>query len=65
VSQRPPGKGSFATEVDELVELFPHEPAALTRKRHARPAELQERIDIHARLFERAWQLDRKDRRRT
>lgn len=53
-------KGSFGTHFDELVRHFPeHEPSADGRKE--RSAELQEKIDIHALLFERAWQMERKD----
>jgi hypothetical protein len=52
-------RGSFGGHFDELVKQFPgqgleqpHEP------RHKRTARLQEKIDIHARLFERAWEVD-------
>ena len=57
--RRPVQKGSFAGHFDELVKLFPEpapEPATLTARE--RDQKLQEKIDIHAALFERAWQLD-------
>jgi hypothetical protein len=56
-------KGSFGGHFDELVKHFPAE----DRKRYesaepkARPRELQDRIDLHARLFDWAWKVD--DRR--
>ncbi len=55
--RRPRKKGSFGSHFDELVELFPaHE--AHDHRPSERSAELQEKIDIHARLFERAWAMD-------
>ena len=53
-------KGSFASHLDELVARFPEgEPAAprggSTPKRSP---ELQEKIDIHALLFARAWEIE-------
>jgi hypothetical protein len=54
---RPRKKGSFASDLEELVVLFPaHETS--DRRPSNRSAELQEKIDIHARLFERAWTMD-------
>ena len=55
-SRRPVERGSFGGHFDELLPLFPEPPAppATPGKRSVR---LQERIDIHAALFERAWQV--------
>ena len=54
-------KGSFGSHFDELVARF-----QASEERPARPdrpaqrdPKLQEKIDIHAQLFERAWQLER------
>jgi hypothetical protein len=55
--RRPRKKGSFGSHLDELVELFPPHDAQDPRPSE-RSAELQEKIDIHARLFERAWAMD-------
>jgi len=56
-SQRPDNKGSFGGQFDELVRHFSHDlpkrPAKAVDKR-----ELQDKRDIHALLFERAWNLD-------
>ena len=57
--QRSDKKGSFGGQFDELVRHFPHDlpkrpPKPLDRR------ELQEKRDIHALLFERAWNMDRK-----
>jgi hypothetical protein len=60
ISDRPPEKkGNFAAGIDGLVKHFPHEP----QHPKVRPSEdgaraLQEKRDIHALLFERAWLLD-------
>lgn len=58
--RRPIKKGSFGAHFDEVVRHFPH--AALPGGQQ-RPSEearaLQEKRDIHALLFERAWRLDR------
>jgi hypothetical protein len=59
---RPVQKGSFAGHFDELVAQFvaaEAPPPSITGS-PARSQELQDRIDIHALLFERAWQLDDK-----
>jgi len=49
-------KGSFESHFDELVEKFPvTDTAAASTKRSP---ELQQKIDIHAALFEQAWQLE-------
>lgn len=52
-------KGSFGGHFDELVKHFPAE----DRKRPAegsasRSRELQDRIDLHAQLFDWAWKMD-------
>lgn len=52
-------RGSFTAHLEELVKHFPgheHDQPAEPRRRSP---ELQEKIDIHARLFELAWELDR------
>jgi len=57
-------KGSFGSHLDELVTQFPAREDRLRegkRNHGGRSPELQEKIDIHALLFERAWQLDRDD----
>ena len=52
-------RGSFAGHFDALVPQFPaHTPKPKEKHDHTRNAELQEKLDIHAALFERAWQLD-------
>jgi hypothetical protein len=53
-------RGSFESHFDDLVARFPAnekppDPAKPTR----RSPKLQEKIDIHALLFARAWALDR------
>lgn len=58
--RRPIKKGSFGAHFDEVVRHFPD--AALPSGQHRSSEEvraLQEKRDIHALLFERAWQLDR------
>jgi hypothetical protein len=50
-------KGSFGSHFDELVVQFPLA-AQVDDKPSGRSRELQEKIDIHARLFQRAWRLD-------
>ncbi|HEY4070733.1 MAG TPA: hypothetical protein VGM04_04145 [Sphingomicrobium sp.] len=53
-------KGSFGGHFDELVAQFPAEetvpPSANTPA--GRAPKLQEKIDIHALLFERAWPVE-------
>jgi hypothetical protein len=50
--------GSFASHFDELVVQFPDRaPARSGKESMKRSEELQERLDIHALLFERAWQM--------
>jgi hypothetical protein len=53
-------KGSFGSHFDELVARFqPSEtPPRSAGNGIGRSAKLQEKIDIHALLFERAWKLD-------
>jgi hypothetical protein len=64
--KRPVKKGSFGAHFDELVKHFPH------RARQAEPAlsshepagaNIKERLDIHALLFERAWRLEQEQER--
>jgi hypothetical protein len=58
--QRRVQKGSFGTHFDELVAQFPANEMARSSLTGAaeRSPKLQEKIDIHALLFARAWQLD-------
>jgi hypothetical protein len=57
--RRRAAKGSFGSNFDELVKQFPAEPQAdLSQRSPARDPALQEKIDIHSRLFERAWEVD-------
>ena len=52
-------RGSFAGHFDALVPQFPaHAPDPQKKHKHKRSAELQEELDIHAALFERAWQVE-------
>ncbi|MGE5563597.1 MAG: hypothetical protein ACM3ZV_09865 [Bacillota bacterium] len=57
--RRPGRRGSFVSRFDELVTHFPAEEKI---DRPARPtersAELQEKLDIHHKLFERAWRIE-------
>jgi hypothetical protein len=53
-------KGSFGGHFDDLVQHFPeHESRSSESQSHQRSRELQEKLDIHALLFERAWEIDR------
>ena len=55
-------RGSFAGHFDALVPQFPaHAPKREEEHSHRRSAELQEKLDIHAALFERAWRLEQGD----
>lgn len=56
--RRPVSKGSFGGHFDELVAIFPEQKPRSESAPSTRSAELQEKIDIHAALFERAWRLD-------
>ena len=52
-------KGSFNSHFDELVVQFSGETTPTSKSVPAqRRPELQEKIDIHALLFQRAWRLD-------
>lgn len=53
-------KGSFGSHFDELVAQFPGEEAQFPSGNAAakRSPKLQEKIDIHAWLFQQAWQLE-------
>ena len=52
-------KGSFGAHFDELVKHFPDERSGVASGQpQQRSAALQEKIDIHARLFEQAWEVD-------
>lgn len=52
-------KGSFAGHFDDLVVHFV-DADTKPKGRSGRNRELQEKIDIHAALFEQAWQLERR-----
>ena len=54
-------KGSFGNQLDELVKEFEHG-SRPGRTRASDPRELQDKKDIHAKLFERAWRLDGESR---
>ena len=58
--RRPRQRGSFDSHFDELVVQFPdkHAPLAGGTEIGERPSRLQEKIDIHRLLFERAWRMD-------
>ena len=56
---RPSKKGSFGGHLEELVRHFPHEASAHALPKTVDKKSLKEKLDIHALLFERAWQLDR------
>ena len=58
--RRPRSNGSFDSHFDGLVVQFRDEPARNETKQEApgRSKRLQEKIDIHALLFQRAWELD-------
>jgi hypothetical protein len=54
-------KGSFGSHLDELIAHFPaHEDQSPpTARAPQRDPKLQEKIDIHALLFEQAWEVER------
>ena len=57
--RRPRNRGSFGSHFDELVVQFHDEPRTSPgAKETGRSTRLQEKIDIHAMLFRRAWELD-------
>ena len=58
----PYAKGSFASHLDELVKLFPHDERRPAPPPHERPKQLQEKVDVHRLLFVRAWALDEEGR---
>ena len=53
-------KGSFSSHFDELVARFPagETPSSPGNGSANRSQKLQDKIDIHALLFELAWKLD-------
>ena len=52
-------KGSFGGHFDELVAHFPEaEEQSPSTRSPKRDPKLQEKIDIHALLFELAWQTE-------
>jgi hypothetical protein len=53
-------KGSFAGHFDDLVTHFADADTNPKGRRGGRNRKLQEKIDIHAALFEQAWQLERR-----
>lgn len=58
--RRARSRGSFDSHFDGLVVQFPDEPARTEGKQETtrRSKRLQEKIDIHAMLFRRTWELD-------
>lgn len=54
--KRPGTSGSFASELGELIKHFP--PAERSDGELADSRNLQEKKDIHALLFAKAWRLD-------
>ena len=62
--RRPIKSGSFGGPLEELVKHFPHE-TAVRQADHRKPPidrrKLQEKIDVHALLFQMAWQVDGED----
>ncbi|HEX6660386.1 MAG TPA: hypothetical protein VF067_00745 [Sphingomicrobium sp.] len=52
--------GSFGGELEALVAHFPaRQDEANGARVHRRSRALQEKLDVHSLLFERAWQLNR------
>lgn len=52
-------KGSFGGHFDELVKHFPAEDRKQPAGESAtRSRELQDRIELHAQLFDWAWKMD-------
>ncbi|MFL6747460.1 MAG: hypothetical protein ACJ8E6_02050 [Sphingomicrobium sp.] len=57
--RRPAKEGSFGGHFDEVVKHFPHQPPPGPSDQPEEDSRtLQEKRDIHALLFERAWRLD-------
>jgi len=54
-------KGSFGSHFDELISRFPtaEERPSGDKRPPKRDRKLQEKIDIHALLFEQAWGVER------
>ena len=53
-------EGSFGAHFDEVVKHFPQAPLPSENQRSSDEARArQEKRDIHALLFERAWNLER------
>lgn len=52
--------GSFSAHFDEIVKHFPRHTSAPSGPSGDK-RELQEKRDIHALLFERAWQMEQPD----
>lgn len=59
--KRPIKKGSFGGHFEELVKHFPHDARDQRTFNANDKRSLQEKRDIHALLFERAWQLEQQD----
>ena len=59
VPGRRPVRKAVSRATDELVSSSEHPPASDPR-RSERSKKLQEKIDIHAVLFEQAWQVERR-----
>ena len=57
--RRPVKHGSFGGHFDELVKHFWRQPPKRTPKT-IENRKLQDKRDIHALLFERAWAMDRR-----
>jgi hypothetical protein len=63
--RRPDKKGSFGGHLEELVSQFPHEldtQGKVQEKPQVDRLRLKEKIDIHALLFQMAWQVERGER---
>ena len=57
--RRPLRRGSFGSHFDELVVHFPSEGHSKPSDASAgRSQELQDKIDVHRLLFERAWGME-------
>ena len=57
--ERPTKKGSFGGHLEELVKHFPQGAPSSAKPKAVDRRALQEKLDIHAMLFERAWQMER------
>lgn len=57
--RRPRKRGSFDSHFDELIVHFRDQPLPVREERPGeRSPELQEKIDLHALLFQRAWRVE-------